>query len=152
MREDARFMKEALAEARTALLEGELPVGAVVVRGGEIIARAHNGRERSHDPTAHAEILALRRAAERLGNWRLTGCTLYVTLEPCPMCAGAVVQARVDRLVYGAPDEESGCAGSLYRITEDPAFTHFTPADGGVLSGECSALLDRFFQNKRGRP
>ncbi|MDI9506325.1 MAG: nucleoside deaminase [Clostridiales bacterium] len=152
MREDAGFMEEALAEARTALLEGELPVGAVVVYGDKIIARAHNEREQSHDPTAHAEILALRRAAKHLGNWRLTGCTLYVTLEPCPMCAGAIVQARVDRLVYGAPDEGSGCAGSVYRITEDPAFTHFTPADGGILSRECRALLDQFFQNKRDRP
>ena len=142
---DADFMRVALEEAWLALDEGELPVGCAVVRGGEILARAHNERERSGDPTAHAEVLALRRAAKRLGGWRLNGCTLYVTLEPCPMCAGAISQSRASRLVYGAPDPAQGCAGSVYRIPEDPAFSHFCASDGGVLADECRAPLDAFF-------
>lgn len=145
------FMRAALAEAQLARAAGELPVGCVVVRADEIIARAHNERERSGDPTAHAEILALRRAARALGGWRLDGCTLYVTLEPCPMCAGAIVQARVSRLVFGAYDPGQGCAGSVYRITEDPAFTHFCPADGGVLEAECRAAMEGFFAAARAR-
>ena len=128
-----------------------MPVGCVIVRDGGIIARGHNERERTGDPTAHAEIVAMRRAAEALGGWRLEGCTLYVTLEPCPMCAGAIVQARVSHLVFGAFDEAQGCAGSVYRIPEDPAFSHFCPSDGGILEGECAALLKRFFEGARGR-
>lgn len=147
--EDRDYMREALDEAQRARDAGELPVGCVIVRDGEIVARAHNERERTGDPTAHAEVLALRRAAERLGGWRLNGCTLYVTLEPCPMCAGALVQARVSRLVFGAYDPQQGCAGSVYRIPEDPAFAHFCPADGGVLEAECRAGLDAFFRAAR---
>ena len=146
---DEDFMREALSEAELALAEGEVPVGCVVVRGGGIVARAHNMRAALGDPTAHAEVLALRRAAQALGAWRLNGCTLYVTLEPCPMCAGALVQARVDRLVYGAPDPVQGCAGSVYRICEDPAFTHFCKSDGGVLWQACAALLRGFFEGRR---
>ena len=146
---DEHFMREALREAERARTMGEMPVGAVVVRDGEILARGHNLREKRHDPTAHAEILAIRAAAEALGDWRLTGCTLYVTLEPCPMCAGAIMQARLERLVYGARDAERGCAGSVYRITEDPAFNHFTPADGGVLEAECAEILRDFFRRRR---
>lgn len=129
----------------------DVPVGAVVVREGEVIASAHNRREKDNAPFAHAELLAMEQAARALGTRRLTGCTLYVTLEPCPMCAGAIVQARVGRLVYGAPNPAQGCAGSLYRIPEDPAFPHFCPCDGGVLAGECAALLEAFFRRQRGR-
>ncbi len=143
------FMREALAEARLALAEGELPIGCVIVHNGGIIARAHNEREQTGDPTAHAEVVAMRRAAKHLKAWRLVGCTLYVTLEPCPMCAGAISQARVEHLVYGAPDPAQGCAGSVYRICEDPAFSHFCRSDGGVLQDECSAVLGEFFSSKR---
>ena len=144
-----KFMREALAEASLALENGELPVGCVITKNNEIIARGHNERETAGDPTAHAEIVAMRRAAEALGGWRLDGCTLYVTLEPCPMCAGAIVQARVSRLVFGAYDTAQGCAGSVYRIPEDPAFSHFCPSDGGVLEEECSAILQKFFDKAR---
>lgn len=143
------FMREAIAEARIALAEGELPIGCVITYNNEIIARAHNEREQTNDPTAHAEVVAMRRAAKHLKSWRLNGCTLYVTLEPCPMCAGAISQARVGHLFYGAPDPAQGCAGSVYRICEDPAFSHFCPSDGGVLSEDCSELLNRFFSDKR---
>lgn len=146
---DAGWMREALAEAGLAAAEGELPVGCVIVKDGREIARGHNERERTGDPTDHAEIVAMRRAAKVLGGWRLTGCTLYVTLEPCPMCAGAISQARVERLVYGAPDPEQGCAGSVYRIPEDPAFAHFCLSDGGVLAAECKERLDVFFRDRR---
>ena len=146
---DTLMMREALAEAELALAEGELPVGCVIVRGGAVIARGHNERERTNDPTAHAEVVAMRRAAKALNSWRLNECTLYVTLEPCPMCAGAISQARVGRLVYGAPDSAQGCAGSIYRIPEDPVFSHFCPCDGGILANECSELLNRFFAGKR---
>jgi len=146
---DLELMREALAEARLALAEGELPIGCVIARNGEIIARGHNLREQTNDPTAHAEIIAMRRAAEALSSWRLEGCTLYVTLEPCPMCAGAISQARVKRLVYGAADERYGCAGSVYRIPEDPAFNHFCPCDGGILKEECASLLHNFFEDRR---
>lgn len=146
---DLELMQEALKEARLALDEGELPIGCVIARNGSIIARGHNLRQQTNDPTAHAEIVAMRRAAETLGSWRLEGCTLCVTLEPCPMCAGAISQARVSRLVYGAADEQYGCAGSVYRIPEDPAFNHFCPCDGGILEAECAALLHNFFENRR---
>ena len=146
---DVDFMREALAEARLAAGAGEMPVGCVIAREGGIIARAHNACEALRDATAHAELLAIREASARLRGWRLNDCTLYVTLEPCPMCAGALVQARVGRLVYGAPNPAQGCAGSLYRIPEDPAFPHFCPSDGGVLADECQALLDGFFRRRR---
>ena len=140
---DEAMMREALAEARIALEEGEIPVGAVVTLGGAIVARAHNERERSADPTAHAEVLALRRAALAIGSRRLSEATLYVTLEPCAMCGGAIVASRLGRLVFGAWDPARGCAGSLYRLTEDPAFDWTCPAEGGVLAEECAALLAR---------
>ncbi len=142
-------MREALLLAREALEAGETPVGCVIVRAEEIIARARNRREETRDPTAHAEMLAIRAAARAVGNWRLADCHIYVTLEPCPMCAGAISQARLGKLVFGAFDKERGCAGSLYRICEDPAFPWFTPAVGGVLEAECKALLDAFFQRAR---
>lgn len=147
---DAELMREALAEAALAEAEGEMPVGCVIARQGAIIARGHNLRETTGDPTAHAEIVALRRAAQAVGSWRLEDCTLAVTLEPCPMCAGAIVQSRVGRLVFGADDPACGCAGSVYRITEDPAFNHFCPACGGVLAGQCRERLERFFAARRG--
>ena len=144
-----KFMREALIEAGLALQKGELPVGCVITKNNAIIARGHNERETTGDPTAHAEIVAMRRAAEKLGGWRLDGCTLYVTLEPCPMCAGAIVQSRVSRLVFGAYDPAQGCAGSVYRIPEDPAFSHFCPSDGGTLEADCSAILQKFFDAAR---
>ena len=146
---DIDFMREALAEARLAAAAGEMPVGCVVVRDGEILARAHNECEARRDATAHAELLAIQRASAAAGDWRLNRCALYVTLEPCPMCAGAMVQARLGRLVYGAANPAQGCAGSLYRVTEDPAFPHFCPSDGGALAEECQALLDAFFREIR---
>ena len=146
---DESMMREALCEAEIALSAGELPVGCVIEKDGEIIARGHNLRENSLDPTAHAEIVAIREAAKRLNQWRLSDCTIYVTLEPCPMCAGAISQARLKRLVYGAADPNQGCAGSVYRIPEDPAFSHFCLSDGGVLAADCKNVLDRFFQSKR---
>jgi len=146
---DIDFMREALAEARLAAAAGEMPVGCVIAREGRIVARAHNECEARRDATAHAELLAIRRASAAAGDWRLERCTLYVTLEPCPMCAGAIVQARMGRLVYGAADPGQGCAGSLYRIPEDPAFPHFCKSEGGVLAGECAALLRDFFDRAR---
>ncbi len=146
---DEGMMQEALREAEAALQAGELPVGCVIAKDGKIIARGHNLRENTSDPTAHAEIVAIREAARHLNQWRLSGCTIYVTLEPCPMCAGAISQARLKRLVYGTPDPNQGCAGSVYRIPEDPAFSHFCVCDGGVLQGACREILDRFFQIRR---
>ena len=146
---DEAWMAEALHEAELAASEGEIPVGCVIVRDGQLVARGHNLREQTGDPTAHAEVVAIRRAAQALGRWKLEGCTMYVTLEPCPMCAGAISQARVSRLIYGAPDPAYGCAGSVYRIPEDPAFNHFCRSDGGVLEAECRVLLENFFRNRR---
>ena len=138
---DRRMMRLALEQARLALEEGEIPVGAVIAREGEVLCAARNTREKTGDPTGHAEINALREAARLLGRWRLNGCTLYVTLEPCCMCAGAIVQSRLERVVFGAYDEQAGCCGSLYRITEDPAFNHFAMAEGGLMADECAAML-----------
>lgn len=146
---DLELMREALAEAQLALDAGEMPVGCVIARNGEIIARGHNLREQTGDPTAHAEIIAIRAAAQRLNAWRLEDCELFVTLEPCPMCAGAISQARLRRVVYGAADAQYGCAGSVYRIPEDPAFSHFCPCDGGLMRDACAAILHRFFAAKR---
>ena len=146
---DEMLMEAALEEAKLALEAGELPVGAVVARGGEILARGRNRREETHDPTAHAEIEAIRAAAATLGGWRLTGCALYVTLEPCAMCAGAIVASRLEKVIYGAADPSAGCCGSVYRITEDPVFTHYAQADGGLLEDKCRALLTEFFEARR---
>lgn len=145
------FMAEALREARLALEEGELPVGCVIVRSGEIIGRGRNCRESLNDPTGHAEISAIRDAARNTGDWRLSGCDMYVTLEPCPMCAGAISQARIERLYFGAYDPAQGCAGSIYRIPEDPAFGHFCRCEGGISETECKTLLDEFFKGVRNR-
>ncbi|WP_220449320.1 tRNA adenosine(34) deaminase TadA [Nonomuraea longispora] len=143
-------MRLALAEAAAAADRGEIPVGAVVLdRLGEVLAAAGNDRESSADPTAHAEVLALRRAAARRRQWRLTGCTLVVTLEPCTMCAGAAVLARVDRIVYGAVDEKGGAVGSLWDVVRDRRLNHRPEVVMGVLAAECSAVLKRFFATRR---
>ncbi len=149
MDRDEEFMSLALAEAEKALLAGEVPVGAVVVRGGEVIASAHNGPVGLKDPSAHAEILALRRAAAAEGNYRLAGVTLYVTIEPCLMCAGALVHARVSRLVFGAPDPKGGAVISLYGVLQDGRLNHRVEVTGGVLREACSEILSRFFREKR---
>lgn len=148
---DAAFMALALDEARAAAAAGEVPVGAVLVRGGEVLVRAHNLREATADPTAHAEVLALRAGAAALGTWRLLGCTLYVTLEPCFMCAGALVNARVDRLVLGAPDPKAGAVGSLYDVLADRRLNHAVAVTAGVEAAACGEVLRTFFEDRRGR-
>lgn len=147
--EDRYWMREAIREAQRAAQKGEVPIGAVVVRNGVVVGRGHNLRETDKDPTAHAEILALREASRTLGGWRLTDAVMYVTLEPCPMCAGALVQARVKRLVFGAWDPKAGCAGTLLNLVEFPAFNHRLSVTAGVLEEECAMLLKRFFQSLR---
>lgn len=142
-------MAIALEEARQGFALGEVPVGAVLVKEGRILARAHNCRETWQDPTAHAEILALRRGAQALGTWHLDGCTLYVTLEPCPMCAGAIVQARVKTLVYGATDLKGGAVESLVNLVQDPRLNHRVEVIAGIREEECKALLKEFFQLRR---
>ena len=146
---DLRMMRRALAAAREAALAGEVPVGAVVARGHEILAVAANERESSADPTAHAELLALRRAAARLSSWRLAGCTLYATLEPCPMCAGAAHAARISRLVYAAPDPKAGAAGTLYDLPADSRLNHTFPVTRGLLKEDSADLLRAFFRERR---
>ena len=147
--EDAQAMRLALAEARLAAESEEVPVGAVVVRGGEVVARGRNRRESDANPLAHAEIEAILEAARRVGDWRLTGCTLFVTLEPCAMCAGALVLARVDRLVFGARDPKAGFCGSLGDLVRDPRLNHRLEVTGGVLEEECGDLLREFFARLR---
>jgi tRNA(adenine34) deaminase len=147
---DERLMRLALEEARRSEGWGDVPIGAVVSRGEEVLARAGNERERRGDPTAHAEILAIREAAERAGSWRLDGCALYVTLEPCAMCAGAMVLARIDRLVIGAADPKAGFAGSLGDLVRDPRLNHRAEVTSGVLADESGALLRDFFASRRG--
>ncbi|MDR1969306.1 MAG: tRNA adenosine(34) deaminase TadA [Burkholderiaceae bacterium] len=147
---DGDAMHLALAEARAAAAVGEVPVGAVIVQGGRVIASGRNAPLARHDPTAHAEIAALRAATARLGNYRLDGCTLYVTLEPCAMCAGAMLHARLDRVVYGAPDPKTGAAGSVVDLFAEPRLNHRTQVQGSVLADECAALLREFFQQRRG--
>ncbi len=146
---DLRLMARALAMASRAALRGEVPVGAVIARGDRVIAAASNRRESARDATAHAELLAIRAACARLGGWRLTGLTLYVTLEPCPMCAGALVQARVARLVYGAADPKAGAAGSLFDIPRDSRLNHRPMVTAGVLEEASVRLLQEFFRAKR---
>lgn len=143
------WMDEALVEARAAEAHDDVPVGALVVRDGEVVARAHNERERRQDPTAHAEVLALRAAAEHVGSWRLDRCTLYVTLEPCAMCAGALVLARVPTLVYGATDPKAGAVGSLFDLARDERLNHRARVVHGVRADECGDVLKRFFHRRR---
>ena len=143
-------MRLAIEEAERAAAAGDVPVGAVLVAGGEVLASAHNMRERENDPTAHAEILALREGARKLGSWRLEGAALFVTKEPCPMCAGATVNARLGKLVYGCRDAKGGAAGSLFNIPGDPRLNHRVEVVSGVLEDECAGLLKSFFAAKRG--
>lgn len=142
-------MQEALAEAQLALASGEVPIGAVVVLDGKIIGRGHNLREANNDPTAHAEILAIQEAAKHLNRWRLTNATLYVTLEPCPMCAGAIVNARLQRLVFGAYDPKAGAVTSLMNLVQDKRLNHFVEVYDGICQRECTELLQGFFQELR---
>lgn len=146
---DERYMQLALDEARQAAAEGEVPIGAVVVCDGRVVARAHNRRETDHDPSAHAEFSAMVRAAQALDRWRLTGCTVYVTLEPCLMCAGLMINARIDRCVYGAADPKGGALGTLYDVSHDARLNHEFEVVGGVLADECAAELRSFFRARR---
>lgn len=150
--QDEDWMRLALDEAQMAPAHNDVPVGAVAVKGGKVIAAAHNERELTNDPTAHAELSVLRKAAQLSGSWRLSGVTIYVTLEPCPMCAGAMVAARVRRLVYGAADERAGAAWSLYNIPQDPRLNHSCQMTAGVLADESAQLLTSFFRARRRRP
>ena len=143
-------MRLALREAERAAGEDEVPVGCVIVREGRVIGRAHNQRERLRDPTAHAEMIALTQAAEACGSWRLEGATVYVTLEPCAMCAGAMVLGRVARLVYGAADPKAGAAGSVMDVVNHPRLNHRVPTEGGCLALECGGILSDFFASRRG--
>jgi tRNA(adenine34) deaminase len=147
--EQEKMMSQAIVRAREAEAHGDVPIGAVVARGDELLAAAGNERELRRDPTAHAEILAIRAAAEALGGWRLPGTTLYVTLEPCAMCAGAIVLARIPTVVYGAPDPKAGAAGSVLDVLREPALNHRPQVTGGVLEDECAALLREFFATRR---
>ncbi|HEU4844519.1 MAG TPA: tRNA adenosine(34) deaminase TadA [Burkholderiaceae bacterium] len=147
--DELAFMQQALAQAQFAWDEGEVPVGAVVVKDGVVIARGYNRPIGQHDPTAHAEIVALRAAAEALGNYRLPGCELYVTLEPCVMCSGAMMHARLARVVYGAADPKTGAGGSVVNLYEQERLNHHTGIVGGVLADECGAMLKRFFAARR---
>lgn len=150
--EDQVWMQEALAEANRAAGIGEVPIGAVVVREGEVIGRGHNRREIDADPLAHAEILAIREAAARIRGWRLEGCTMYVTLEPCAMCAGALVSSRIERLVYGAADPKAGYCGTLGNLVQDPRLNHRLEVTAGILESESAALLRGFFAALRRAP
>jgi len=146
---DETFMAEALAEARLAAAEGEVPIGAVVVADGRIVGRGRNARERLNDPTAHAEIQALHEASQELGRWRLSGATMYATLEPCPMCAGALVNARIDRLVYGVADPKAGAVDTLFDLVRDPRLNHRVRVESGILAEECGEILRQFFRERR---
>lgn len=142
-------MREALIEAAAAATDGEVPIGAVIVKDGVIVARTHNLREQAHDATAHAEILAIRQAGQALGGWRLSGCTLYVTVEPCPMCAGALMQSRVDHVVFGASDPKAWADRNLLEIVQNPGLNHRMEVTGGVLAAECAQVVKAFFRVRR---
>jgi len=146
---DETFMAQALAEARLAADEGEVPIGAVVVADGRVVGRGRNARERLRDPTAHAEILALQEASRALESWRLSGATMYATLEPCPMCAGALVNARIDRLVYGVADPKAGAVDTLFDLVRDRRLNHRVQVASGVLAQECGDILREFFRQRR---
>ena len=148
MTTDEKFMKKALLEAEKAVLEDEVPVGAIAVLDGKIIARAHNNRERTQNAINHAEMLVIQKACKKLASWRLDGVTLYVTIEPCPMCMGAIINARVPRVVYGARDKKAGCCGTLYDLNEGK-FNHTTQITQGVLEDECGGIIRRYFESKR---
>lgn len=149
MKDKEYFMKKAIAAAKRAEAKDEVPVGAVIVRDGEMIAAACNRKERENCAVFHAEIVAIRKACRKLGNWYLDGCEMYVTLEPCPMCAGALINSRLDKLYFGAYDPKAGCAGSLYDLLRDGRFNHTLEVEGGVMKEECAALLSGYFRKKR---
>ena len=149
MTEDERFMKKALHQAKRAAAIGEIPIGCVIVRDGKVIARGFNQRRSRKTTLAHAEMIAIDRASRKLGDWRLEGCTMYVTLEPCQMCSGALVQSRIDRVVIGTMNPKAGCAGSILNILRMPEFNHQVEITGGVLQEECSAVLQDFFKDLR---
>lgn len=151
MEEHEQWMQEAISEALKAETIHEVPIGAVIVHEGRIIGRGHNLRETSMDPTAHAEMIAIREASEYLRAWRLLNCTLYVTLEPCPMCAGAIVQSRILRVVYGTIDPKAGCAGTLMNLLQEDRFNHHVEVINGILREECSSLLTSFFRKLRNK-
>lgn len=146
---DERYMKEAIKEAKKAWAKDEVPIGAVIVKDGKVIARAHNLRESKQIATAHAEIIAIEKACKKIGSWRLNDCTLYVTLEPCAMCSGAMILSRVDRIVYGASDPKGGCVDSCIKMYEQQGFNHYPEVTSGILKDECSSMLTTFFKNKR---
>lgn len=146
---DRKFMRLAIEEARKAETLGEVPIGAIIVKDGEVIARAHNLRETSQNAVTHAELSAIQDACSEVGSWRLEETTLYVTLEPCPMCAGAILQSRIPRVVYGARDPKGGCVDSLYRLLNDPRFNHECEVTEGVLADECGSMLTNFFRSLR---
>ncbi|HOQ05097.1 MAG TPA: tRNA adenosine(34) deaminase TadA [Anaerohalosphaeraceae bacterium] len=146
---DEQYMRMAIDQAYIAEENGDVPIGCVIVYEDRVIARAYNQREQLNDPTAHAEIIVLTQAAEYIGNWRLNGCTIYVTLEPCPMCAGALVLARLDRLVYGTDDPKTGAVRSLYNIVQDPRLNHRLEVTAGILADDCRAQLQAFFHRRR---
>jgi tRNA(adenine34) deaminase len=148
---DAYFMQEAIHEANKAKAIHEVPIGAVLVYNGEIIARGYNLRETSQTTLSHAELIAIEEGNKRIGSWRLEDCTLYVTLEPCPMCAGAIVQSRIKRVVYGAPDPKAGCGGTIMNLLNEPRFNHQVEVTEGVLKEECASLLTEFFKALRER-
>ena len=143
------FMKLAIAQAEKALKQNEVPVGAVIVLYGKVIAKAHNKRQTNGDASAHAEIIAIRKACKKIGGWRLLDCDMYVTLEPCAMCAGAAINSRLKNIFFGAYDEKSGCCGTIYNLPEDKRFNHVVKVTGGVLEKECATILSKFFSNKR---
>lgn len=147
--DDERFMREALLEAHEGYRRGEVPVGAVIVKDGLIIGRGHNLRETSGDPLGHAELVALRNASESLGDWRLEGCVMYVTLEPCPMCAGALLASRIEKVVYGACDEKEGACGTVLNVADYPGLGRKALIIGGILEDECAGMLKKFFRDKR---
>ena len=149
MSDDQKYMKIALSEAKTAAEIGEIPIGAVLVLDGEIIAKAHNMRETWQDATAHAETIVIREACKKLNRWRLTGATLYVTIEPCPMCAGAIVMSRISRVVDGSPDSKAGAAESLFNVVNNPALNHMVEVTSGVCSEECTQVMKDFFKKRR---
>lgn len=151
MDENIKFMKEALKEAKKSYQKDEIPVGAVIVKEGKIIARGHNIKETKTDPTKHAEIIAIQKASKKLQTWRLSGCTMYVTLEPCSMCAGSLIQARIDKVVIGTMDEKTGACGSVLNLLSDYKFNHTVQIETGIMQEECKKILQQFFKELRAR-
>ena len=151
MDENVKFMKEALKEAKKSYKKDEIPVGAVIVKDGKIIARGHNIKETKTDPTKHAEIIAIQKASKKLQTWRLSGCTMYVTLEPCSMCAGSLIQARIDKVVIGTMDEKTGACGSVLNLLSDYKFNHTVQIETGIMQEECKTILQQFFKELRAR-